>query len=83
MLALNGDLPGAEQEWRRVITLLPHAVQGWLGLGMSLEAQARPEEASRCYRKCLGLSPLHPQARARLEALDHTALGSSSERSEP
>jgi tetratricopeptide (TPR) repeat protein len=69
MLALWGDLTGAEQEWREVIALLPHAVQAWVGLGMALEALGRPDDAARCYQECLRLSPLHPQGRARLEAL--------------
>ena len=69
MLTLTGDLAGAEREWRQVIHTLPRAVQAWVGLGMLLESQQRREEAVTCYIESLRLSPLHPQAGARLEGL--------------
>jgi tetratricopeptide (TPR) repeat protein len=69
LLTVTGDLAGAEREWRQVIHTLPRAVQAWVGLGMLLESQQRREEALSCYLESLRLSPMHPQASARLEAL--------------
>jgi tetratricopeptide (TPR) repeat protein len=51
------DFPGAEQRWREVIRLLPHAALPYLNLGRMLAKQNREEEAALAYEECLRRNP--------------------------
>jgi tetratricopeptide (TPR) repeat protein len=78
LLQYIGDASGAEREWRTVITLLPHSVAGWYGLGNVLDGLGKSGEALECFRKALALKPNAVEARNGL-GLALASQGKSSE----
>jgi len=61
-LHLAGDLPGAEQLYRRVVELDPGDAKTWCLLGMVCSERGALEEAVRCYRESLRIDPLQREA---------------------
>jgi DNA-binding SARP family transcriptional activator/tetratricopeptide (TPR) repeat protein len=53
--ALRGDLPGAEQALRRLLTLQPDLASAWSSLGAVLAYQGRDAEAMESVRRALAL----------------------------
>ncbi len=58
-----GDFKAAEEQWRKLIELLPHSDQGYYGLANALDAQGRSAEAIRVFRESLRRRPGSIEAR--------------------
>lgn len=58
-----GDFKAAEEQWRKVIELIPHYEQGYYGAGNALDAQGRSAEAIRFFRESLRRRPGSVEAR--------------------
>ena len=69
LLDASNEIPGAEEQWRAVIRLLPHSHLPYYNLGKRLERNARAEEAAELYRQCLRLKPDFIEARTALKPL--------------
>ncbi len=69
LLAAEGDVSGAEAQWRRVIDLLPQAVDPRFKLAQLLDGVDRCAEAFSFYTDCLRLDPEHYEARYALGRL--------------
>lgn len=61
-LALQGDLRGAEEVFRRVVDLAPRDPQAWANLGRLLVVGGGFEEGRRALRRALELEPGLPRA---------------------
>jgi Tfp pilus assembly protein PilF len=54
----QGDLAGAERNYRKAIELAPGDEAAWLNLGLEVyQQQGRLEEAEACYRRALSIRP--------------------------
>ena len=69
MLEVSGDPRGAEQRWREVTRLLPHAPIPYLNLAQLLRRQGRDADAALVYEECLRLNPDTSEARGDLGVL--------------
>ncbi|MBN2506784.1 MAG: tetratricopeptide repeat protein [Verrucomicrobia bacterium] len=69
MLEAHGDARGAEQRWREVTRLLPHAPIPHLNLAQLLGRQDRHDEAALAYEQCLRLDPDNAEAHGDLGVL--------------
>ena len=58
-----GDFKAAEEQWRKLIELLPHSDQGYYGLANALDGQGRSAEAIRVFRESLRRRPGSIEAR--------------------
>lgn len=61
-----GDLDAAEQQWRELARLHPHAVLPSFNLARLVDRRGRSEEAVSIYRRCLALDPDHFETRQEL-----------------
>jgi tetratricopeptide (TPR) repeat protein len=68
LLDLAGDAVGAEEQWRAVIRLHPHAHLPYYNLAKVVEAQGRDDEARQLYLQCLERKPDYDLARQQLAA---------------
>lgn len=64
-----GDLPAAEEAYRRAITLAPGVAEHHLHLGHVLKRQDRAEEAGTAYLRALALDPSSADAAREMIAL--------------
>jgi tetratricopeptide (TPR) repeat protein len=64
-----GDLQKAEEHWRALIRLLPHASLPYYNLGKLLDTHGRRDEARELYARSLSLNPKHKAASQALQAL--------------
>ena len=69
MLEASGDARGAEQRWREVTRLLPHAPIPYLNLAQLLVRQGRDADAAMEYEECLRLNPDSVEAQGDLGEL--------------
>jgi len=51
----RGDLPAAEERFRKAISLGPALIDAFYGLGLTLKAQERREEAVEIFLKLIDL----------------------------
>lgn len=65
-LAAAGDLPAAEQAYRRALAARPRFAEAWNNLGNVLSGGARWEEAAASYRAALECGLKHPLVRYNL-----------------
>lgn len=63
----RNDIAGAEQAFRRCMTLRPDAFGAWDNLGLALLQQGKLDEAKRCFRTSIKLNPGNP--------IPHNGLG--------
>ena len=57
VLEASGDLVGAEQQWRRVVELVPQCVDAWFKIGDVSLRRDKASEAADCYTRVLQLRP--------------------------
>ena len=71
LLDLAGDAAGAEEHWRAVIRLQPHAHLPYYNLAKVIEVQGRLDDARQLYLQCLERKPDYDQARQQLAAVQN------------
>jgi len=57
LLQSTGDPPGAEEQWRKVVALMPHYEQAYYSLGNVLDAQGKSGEALDYLRRAVRRRP--------------------------
>jgi tetratricopeptide (TPR) repeat protein len=62
LLEKTGDLAGAEQQWKRVVELVPDYIDAWFKLGDICARESKPEQAAAYYREVLRFRPTSPEA---------------------
>jgi len=62
LLERTGDFARAEQQWKRVVELVPDYVDAWFKLGDICARQSKPDQAAGYYREVLRLRPTSPEA---------------------
>lgn len=66
---LGGDLNGAADDFRHVLTLEPRQFSALVALGFILEKQGFDKHALEVFRKALALNPQEPEIRSLVEKL--------------
>ena len=68
----TGELRGAEELFRRAVTLAPDSYEAYNGLGIALGRQGRNDEAEAAFRRAFEIDPSLDAARDNLRALGKT-----------
>ena len=68
----TGELRGAEELFRRAVTLAPDSYEAYNGLGIALGRQGRNDEAEAAFRRAFEIDPSLDAARDNLHALGKT-----------
>ncbi len=64
-----GELPPAEEIYRRAISFAPDSYEAYNGLGIALARQGRTAEAAAAFEKAIAIDPKLETARENLRAL--------------
>jgi chemotaxis protein methyltransferase WspC len=64
-----GRLAEAEQACREALALRGEDAEAWFLLGLTVECAGRPQDAERCWRRCVYLDPDHYEALCALALL--------------
>jgi tetratricopeptide (TPR) repeat protein len=63
---MTGDLDGAENAFRQIISCMPFVDRALYGLGLVLEGKGKTNEAIKAWRTALAINPANPGATRKL-----------------